>query len=301
MLQTAARSLQRLHAEGGVQPSLIRIRADLFYSSDGRQSPISRISAPKGVNLQLYLLTIFEAQCRKQTGYAGPSRLPIYGKGPEDLAWSEIVATEAKANLGAQSPITERGNRVRQIKSGFSRLHSENLVLYRRSKKTEHIIVPLHESGNSGVFEYSIPDRYPGWPSSQIFLPHEFFTRGWIHTLTPSEIRVYFALLHAGRRFTRQAREEGVFLATAVRETQYGISRDVYESHLMLHEIGLLRRLPDKNRHSDGKAVQYRENLMLGKNITPHRFRALPGNLRKLDPLIEIRTALQYRLDPRLY
>ncbi|MFI9580386.1 hypothetical protein ACIHCQ_00690 [Streptomyces sp. NPDC052236] len=187
----------------------------------------------------------------------------------------DLVVSRAKGNLQAVNPITERGNRVRQVKSAFARLAAENLVIRNVGAPSRPMAVMLlHESGAPGPeqYDYVIPGGYEV-PPSVIVLSELFFTNGWVHLLSDSEIRMYLVLKHLAARFPRMHKDEGVFCSERERQSLYRISRDVYEAHLTLEKFGLIERVNNPLRHGDGKVVNHRQVVAAGEPLPPHRFR----------------------------
>ncbi|MFI6153320.1 hypothetical protein ACIBCA_11550 [Kitasatospora sp. NPDC051170] len=299
---SAARWLHSVHQKG-TRPAWVRVRADLFWGGEFnggplREPPICRVTAPRGLNLQLYLIALFEAQCRKRTGVAGPSPLPIYSAEPEEASWVRVTASQARENMEARRQITELGNRIRQVKSGFQRLASEGLVRIIKSSRGTISIMPLHESGitDSKVNDYVIPS---GDSMRLIFLPVEFFTDGWIFILTQSEIRMYLVLLHMARRFRKNHRETGVYCAGSIRDYEYCLSRDVYETHLLLEGFGLIERMSSGDRHFDGKLIQFHRRLERGEVMPAHRFKVAARLAHIRNPVAKAKRVLSEHSDNR--
>jgi hypothetical protein len=87
---------------------------------------------------------------------------------------------------------------------------------------------------------------------------------------------MYFALRHLSQRFPERHATEGVYCAGFDRVTSYAISRDVYESHIMLVKFGLIENMNNPLRHRDGKYVRAQEKLVAGKALPAHRFKVRP-------------------------
>lgn len=275
-VHTGTAELQAIQ-RNGTRPATIRIRDEFFYAKKGRQPSITRISAPRGVNTQIYLLLLFEAQFRRRTGIAGPTPIPIIPESdPEDASWDKIVISQAKDNSHGKSRTTAKQNKIRQIRSAFQRLHEENLAGFTpASAGRSATITALHEAGllvRGSAYEYVVPNGSQG----SVGVPATFFTRGWIYCLTPSEIHLYLALLHLERRNPTAHSETGVFCAGAGREHDYGMTRDVYESHLTLSRFGLIRKVPDPARSESGKIRDFATRQQRGIPLSAHRFKVMP-------------------------
>ena len=84
--------------------------------------------------------------------------------------------------------------------------------------------------------------------ASDVHIPAELFTRGWLTVLTPSEIAVYLALRRMRDRHKRKKHEE-VFLPRDERLSNFGLSDEVYLSHRELAEFSIVRTIdPVKGR-----------------------------------------------------
>lgn len=270
----AARALRSLHGRGGLWPTYIRIRPEFFYGSAWRKSPIARIYAPRGLNLQIYLLGLFEAQTRKRDGVVGPCPLPIHGD-RHQISWSTIVVSSAAQNMQAKAPVTAAQNRTRQIKSAFKRLVDEDLAMRNvGDHENPYPLMLLHESGRSGAEKdvYAVPEWNETAPFT-VWVHADFFRQGWIYLLTPAEIRMYLVFKDLAVRFSEAHESRGIYCSEQDRRFRYGISRDIYEAHLTLSRFGLIERVDDRSRHSDGKLVNFNEKIIRGEPISPHRFK----------------------------
>ncbi|MFH9355151.1 hypothetical protein [Kitasatospora sp. NPDC017646] len=260
----------QLHAEASSTGRLntFTIRSSFFFTGfdETGTPPVVRIAAPRGVNLQLYLLILFEAQCRKRRGFAGPSPLPLSSH-EDALSWTSLTFSKARENAGIKVPISSRANRERQVRSALKRLADEGLI-QRNVGTPPQAVMALDESGRKRkeTAYYHTPDPF----EDAIRIPTGFVTQGWIYLLTPAEIRFYLAFRHLERRFLRRP---GVFFSQEARTSEYHLSRDVYESHLMLHRLGLIERVKDPRRRSDGKLVDFPSYAERGEKWPFHMFK----------------------------
>ncbi|WP_176953925.1 hypothetical protein [Streptomyces indicus] len=243
------------------------------------------------MNLQVYLLALFEAQSRKRNGIAGPCPIPISGA---EVSWVDLVVSQAKQNMQAKPPVTATQNRVRQIKSAIKRLADEGLILRdvgESSKRFSFMLLQEPSIRRQEKMDYAIPEHYEGG-RSVISVPVQFFTNGWVYFLTDSEIRMYLALKHVAARFRDEHLLRGVYITERDREWLYGISRDVYESHLTLSRFGLVQLVPNPLRHQDGRVVDFENHLRKGRFIPPHRFRISADSAFFELPMGKVRRAL---------
>ncbi|MGW1247387.1 hypothetical protein [Streptomyces sp. NPDC002535] len=287
--EQAVFTANRLHTRGGAWPQQIRVRSSFFATGRDGQPPIGRISAPRGLNLQVFLLALFEAQTRKRTGAAGGCPLPISGG---INPWTELVVSEAKQNTQAKAPITATQNRARQIKSAMKRLTDAHLALQNvGNPQNPYPFMLLHESGNSesGTMEYTIPDFQLG--QFTVTLPVQFFTNGWIYLLTDAEIRMYLIFKHLATRFSESHARHGVYCNEYDRTWRYWVSRDSYEAHLTLSRFGLIAQLESDFRHADGKIINFHARTNEG-TYPAHRFLVLGDSPFFESPMAKIRRAL---------
>jgi len=288
-LSRAIAGLSAMRSQG-VRPSKIKFRSDFFCGDGGLSSPppIVRVCAPRGINLQLYMLLIFEAQCRRRSGFPGASEMPISSPEPQVLTWERVSVSRARSNAAVR--VSERQNRERQIRSAFTRLSEEGLVERVWKSRKAYTVTPLHEAGRlSGAYPYSVPS-FSERSTSVIGIDPNFFTKGWVFLLSQSEIRLYLALCHLAAIFPEAHAKHGVYCAGSVR-FRYGIARDVYESHEMLSKFGLIERVNNPARHLDGKLKDFDTVVASGDQLPAHRFRvhsdvlAIPAKRRTEEAL----------------
>jgi hypothetical protein len=100
----------------------------------------------------------------------------------------------------------------------------------------------LNREDGSG-HDYTVPEGDPDIPQ-HLCLPTEFFTAGWPMILTPSELFTFLAVCHfADRKLPRNPDGKSprlVFLAKSMRDNQFGLSDEAYESIHTLAEFGLI-------------------------------------------------------------
>jgi hypothetical protein len=232
---------------------------------------------------------LFEAQCRRRSGDAGPSEWPLLTSSPDFPSWADVVVSEAKENLEAAKRISERAQRARQVSSAFSRLSKAGLAQHRKG-----VVIPFHESGrrrDGSSLIYTVPAWYES-PPGTIELPVEFFTSGWIYVLTPSEIRMYLSLRHLAGAHPDVHKEQGVYFSATINLAEYNLTRDVYESHLTLSTFGLVRKVRDARRHPDGKVVNFAKYIQGGNVLSTHRFMMESDFFVRKDALARVKRGL---------
>lgn len=283
-----------LHTAAPHHLTKFMIRSSFFFTEPDETGtpPIVRIAAPRGVNLQLYLLILFEAQCRKRKGSAGPSPLPLNSR-EEVHSWTSLTFSKATQNDRLKVPISARANRERQVRSALKRLADERLI-QRNVGTPPRAVMALDESGKQRkeTAYYHVPDLF----ESVITIPTEFVTQGWLYLLTPAEIRFYFAFRHLEKRYLRRT---GAYFSSEARTSEYFLPRDVYESHLMLDRLGLIQRVADPRRRSDGKLVDFPSYAKRGEKWPIHLFQLGDDTLLRQPAHDSVRRALLNRPRPK--
>ncbi|MFE7757653.1 hypothetical protein [Streptomyces sp. NPDC057429] len=103
----------------------------------------------------------------------------------------------------------------------------------------------LMEEGGRGDMptpdHYSVPAR--SWTAAKtITLPKDFFLKGWIQVLNPSEVATWLILRRMSQWAPTKHRLSGVFLTTRPRMQIFGLRDDAWEDGCgRLREFGLIR------------------------------------------------------------
>lgn len=315
---------RQCHHATKIRPASVRIRGSFiisrgissdvdptsqwFLSLEGRafqettgieSSPAGSLVAPKGIALQIYLIALFEAQCRVGIGVSPHNDRPIISSGRRTVGWLDLIASETAA---AKPPTTKRDNLLRQFKRGLGHLERERLVVLSgapRSNGRFEAFRLLDESGSLSKAGSEVPYSTPkdpyldvpravrlasdmiGLGSEQfssdpvIAIPADFFLNGWVHVLSPAELVTYLMLRDLCRR---HGTNRGVFICGKPREQFYGLRRDVYESHRLLSLYGLIEKVENKNRRRNGTVRSFKTE---DNPLEPHRFRLLPDALKR--------------------
>ncbi len=289
LYEAARDACHELHHRGDRMPRHVVLRRSFLLRRDnfGGRSPAVALITPKGIALQLYLVALFEAQCRRPPGTVvrnnRPLRSTAYMPG-----WVELLASETTQRR------TEDGL-LRQMKRGLHLLEQQNLAQIARRGNgigAERFRL-LDEGGRFSPIGAPVPYTLPKGLGpqagehrlidtilkqlSEIDVPAEFFTRGWVHVLSPAEIVTYLMLLDLEMQHTVGVNLDGVFVTNQVRLDRYSISRDVYESHRTLCSYGLIERLDNPNRRSNGQVRRFKD--VPGNPLEPHRFRVMRKGL----------------------
>ncbi len=255
--------------QAGKKPDSIVLRSALLRA-DGERSRLTKLVLPRGVALRFYLLAVFEAQCRLDTGDLWQNVRPL--KGAE--SWSTLVAIDGAYDTASGAydaalknmPPELRGSaraeerwctrkledlRLRQVKGALRTLeelgHEDALVSMSRGARGQRLYedFSLMEEGGRGDMPnpnlYTVPVR--SWTAARtITLPKDFFLKGWIQVLNPSEIATWLILRWMSHWAPRKHRMSGVFLTTRSRMQAFGLRDDAWEDGCQrLLEFGLIR------------------------------------------------------------
>jgi len=219
-------------------------------------SPAGSLITPRGIALQVYLIAMFEAQCKVGAGIAPRNDRPIVSPDRQTLGWIDLIASET---VTAKLPTTKRDNLLRQFKRALVHLERERLVMLSRSPGSNGRFESfrlLDESGSLSNGGSEVPYLVPKEldsddyqrdvmppelrlisPNPIIAVPVDFFLHGWVHVLSPAEIVTYFMLRDLAEVYRV---DEGAFVCAKPREQHYGLRRDVYEAHRLLSLYGLV-------------------------------------------------------------
>ncbi|MBZ9593498.1 hypothetical protein K7B06_00040 [Streptomyces erythrochromogenes] len=254
------RSYLRLEKFGGV---VIDERKPL----PREERPVSaQMIAPKGLTLKLHLLMLFAAQCEAAPGRKWPQPYPAEPTAQDPDSWMGLVATVARyAGPGVQASATQT-NKLRQVVEALKALEKKNLV---RSKtgvagQVKRGVLMECENGKSTVAA-SIPYTVPKEGEEFVEIPVEFFTHGWIHILTMSEIAAILMWVDVLKFNGRQVSPAGAepvtvgYVDSLDRHGWYGLGRETYQTHQPLDAFRLLEVHPAERRHADGKWQGYHE------------------------------------------
>lgn len=244
-----------------------------------KQGPVPGLRAVGGTRtpaLQVLLLAILEAQCRRRRRVSGKSAIPVV---PADgavgeLSWARLVAVPPTASLHRWRGGYQRENRLRQIKKALDRLETLGRV-------------SLGPTGHSGRYEEFVLNReyedgaerepYRRPPESRgLELPVELWTNGWVHVLTDAELLLYLSLRHHAGFVVPGPLEAQRVLSREQRE-RYGISKDNYEDLRELAFFGLIQLISDENRNLRDGTV--RDFKLRGRGLF-HRVAVHPDGLR---------------------
>jgi hypothetical protein len=270
--------------EGGKRPGPIRLRPGfLLAHTKGAEpvpSPMSQLLNPRGIALRFYLLAIFEAQCRLNAGVEWTSTRSLGGP----MGWQDFIAIDAAYDsaTGRYMRRTKQGrrldsSRVRQVQGALRSLEGlkdQALVEVPRKENGQHreyrAFVLMHELGR-GWLPTAKPYTTPDLEEWTVDIPRDFFLRGWVSVLYPSEIATWLTLRYLAKRYPGVHGRSGVYLYGQDRERDFDLLRDAYEDGCaMLVDLGLIRRAESSKQASPGAAGQI-DLAAFFSNVAEHR------------------------------
>ena len=239
----------------GPRPAAIRIRPDFLLAretgAERSHAPMSHLLNSRGVALRLFLLALFEAQCRPTSAEPSQNTRPLSGH----MGWGELIAIDAAWSQPDRTYLhpskqnrTLDSSRDRQVKGALRTLEEHRdqaLVAVPTKANGRHRDYArfrlMRESGQGGVLT---PAYYtvPGAGEPTVGIPCQFFLRGWVQVLYPSEIATWLALRVLQAAHPAKHNESGVFLYGQAREHYFHLLRDTYEDSCRnLVDFGLIR------------------------------------------------------------
>lgn len=259
----------------GKEPDSIVLRSVLLRADEER-SRLTKLVLPRGLALRFYLLAVFEAQCRLDTGDLWQNGRPLKGAN----SWSTLVAIDGaydtasgvyNAGLDNMPPellgsahAEERWRtrkledlELRQVKGALRTLEElgqeDSLVSIPRDMRGQRLYEDFSLMGEGGRGYMPTPDVYSvpvrSWTTAEtITLPKDFFLKGWIQVLNPSEVATWLILRMLSQWAPKKHSMSGVFLTTQPRMYGFGLRDDAWENGCRrLLEFGLIRhaQLPE--------------------------------------------------------
>ncbi|WP_030648414.1 MULTISPECIES: hypothetical protein [Streptomyces] len=283
----------RLWREGR-QPAGIRLRRaylrnDELKSVEDERKPLpmedrplaARMITPKGVALKLHLVLLFAAQCAVKPGKTWKTPHPVEPTPQSDHSWVGLMATVAKYRGPGIQGASVATNKRRQVTEALKKL--EGLGLIRPTKgpgRARQGFDLLHENGKSTPAA-GVPYTVPVDAEPFVEIPREFFTEGWVHVLTNSEIAALLMWLDALKYDASPTSDPSVFVTrvtSAVRQGAYGLGREAYETHQQLDAFQLLDVLRPEKRHYDGRWQEFAED---SSDLACHRVALTPDGFTR--------------------
>ncbi|MGC9443109.1 hypothetical protein [Streptomyces sp. WG5] len=255
-VERANRALRRVW-ETGNRPATIELRKELLMSDPKEPAPaLTQLLRPRGVALRFYLLAVFEAQCRLMVGeeWTGNGGLPLKGPG----SWADFIAIDGAFDQPGNGymPDTRIDRDIQTLR--LQQIHGALRTLESLGANDQRALVevPRTKSGSRKYAEFSLmqesgrgdtqtPRLYTvpqaRW-NTTFAVPVDFFLRGWIQLLQPSEVATWLVLRWLAQTMPKKHIESGVYLYANARNDYLRLRRDSYEDACnRLLEFGLVR------------------------------------------------------------
>jgi hypothetical protein len=280
--------------QGGHQPADIRVRReylrnDKIESVEDERKPLpmeqrplaARMITPKGVALKLHLMLLFAAQCSAKPGKAWKNPYPVEPTPQSDHSWMGLTATIARYRGPGIQGASVATNKRRQVTEALKKLEGLNLIRPTKGPgRGRQGFDLLHENGKSTPAA-GVPYVVPTDAEPFVEVPREFFTEGWVHVLTTSEIAALLMWLDALKYDWMATADPSLFVTrvtSAVRQGAYGLGREAYETHQQLDAFQLLDVLRPEKRHDDGKWQEFAQD---SSDLACHRVALTPNGFSR--------------------
>lgn len=231
------------------------LRAGLILHRFAPVSPLLDVAAPRSAAVQLLLVALMAAQCRRPAGAAGhPTQIPL--RDPVDeisTSWRYLIAlptvdTGTVKGRGTTSRTTTE-NRLAQLRAALKRLESHGRIELTQAGRGRFERFRLL---NESIPRASETVRYtrPGGTERVIRVPVEFFLNGWVHALTDNEIATYLFLL-----YKQQYNPSDLLNGLAIPREEWREAFASDRAHIgyrMLSRFGLVRIFREEVRRDDG-------------------------------------------------
>lgn len=286
----------------GLQPATIRIR-DAFVATpatDAHGPALPRLVQSKGLQLRLYLLMLFDAQCRHAVDDRVRNARTVSTSNGPYRSWGELVLSAPDHQQKQQQPVAwqiVRRRRERQIREAMLALETAprllDIALTSTGRKRRDYDKPTL------LAEDSTPDAQARYaiPTDQMFgVPREFFTNLWVFALTDTEIACYLALRWAHQQAPKVDRAN-FFIVSQERETILRLTRTTWDSIERLQAYGLIERTDFSGRDPvTGQIESFRDKWQAGE-VTSPKYAFLRDGVKR--PAIEaMRQALLNPVSP---
>ncbi|MFJ2607992.1 hypothetical protein ACIO13_23910 [Streptomyces sp. NPDC087425] len=303
--------------KAGKKPDSIILRSALLRA-DGERSRLTKLVLPRGIALRFYLLAVFEAQCRLDVGAPWQNVRPLKGAD----SWSTLVAIDGAYDTASGTydaalknmPPELRGSaraedrwrtrkledlRLQQVKGALRTLaelgQEDALVTMPRGARGQRLYEDFSLMRESGRGYRPTPDFYTvptlSWTAAEtIRLPKDFFLKGWIQVLNPSEVATWLILRMMSQRRPMKHHTSGVFLTTRPRMQFFGLRDDAWEDGCQrLLEFGLIRHAEPPETEEAGEGTNtdpmmsafFSQPTHVRQPYEPHFWQMTDGGLAK--------------------
>lgn len=209
--------------------------------------PMARLIVSQGVALQFHLTALFAAHCQSRPGRAWDNQIPLSRRTPDSVNWLDLVAVSAKSSGSSAQASAYTRNKLRQFRSALGLLARNHIVDLGKPASVNRyegfrLLSEDASSSSVGAIEY----RVPRGDEDTLKIPFQFFTRGWVHVLTKSEIAAFLMCLQLA------SEEDYLSISWKERAGLFGLSRDVYDATQALEAYRLINIMRPRGRREDG-------------------------------------------------
>ncbi|MFD3580689.1 hypothetical protein [Streptomyces sp. NPDC058644] len=253
----ASRVLER-GWDAGRGPEQITLRREFLLSAPKDPAPpLTQLLRPRGLALRFYLLAVFEAQCRLGVGeeWTRKGSPPLKGPG----SWSDFIAIDGAYDTSSDTymPATSGDRDLHTLRR--QQIHGALRTLESLGTDGEQALVEVPKKGKGGGRDYTAfslmqeagrgdaptPALYSvpaaRWHST-FSVPADFFLRGWVQVLQPSEVATWMILEWLSQTYPNRHAESGVYLYANARLGEFRLRRDSYEDACnRLCDFGLIQ------------------------------------------------------------
>lgn len=282
-------AFRRAHADGSAPESIhVRrhfLRRTQFLKVEGDRDRTPRMKPPlatalrsRGVLLRLELTLLFLAQCRPAGQRTPKVTYPVISRGDSQLGLIDFLATGTNRRPGTKFRRMPSTMRAAQVHRALDSMAGKGLQLLEIAKTASARPdydqgVLLHtEVGPTPIGDqkpYVVPRLMSPGRTPTVSIPIEFFTNGWLHVLTDSEIANWLMWRDVGEMRTADwSSADDLMIWAEERLGWYDLSRDVWDTHQMLSRLGLMSTTFADDRRSDGTLTDYSS----GRRGEPHTF-----------------------------
>ncbi len=199
--------------------------------------PAQTLIRSRGVAYRLYLVLLAAAQCQPGGRFSSRLNYPIRSDGDEDIALINLIAPGSNPRPGTAYRKGYRQMRTEQVHNALDLLADPAHVLLER-------LAPPGPPVRLNLEVGPRPDQDPQpWkrPGKEAFIaiPIEFFSMGWVHVLTNSEIAAWLMYRDYGQIGLQETSDSFRLLAHD-RLSWYDQSKEVWDTHAMLSRMGLM-------------------------------------------------------------
>lgn len=305
-VEQASAALSLIHQRGRA-PASIQLRRDFLArrawipvagdrDKTARSKPaLATLVARRGLGLRLELTLLFLLQCHHRSTQRIPLPLLPDLEDPASLGLISLFATGNRPRKGSKYKRGVTKMRTAQVTGALDTLQELRLAELHKTPEDQNDYSQVWLNVEFGPLSVD-HQRYrpPTATTPVVSIPIEFFTQGWIQVLTDSEIANWLMWRDVGLMRTPAATTaDDLFIDADLRLGTYDLTRDTWDTHLMLGQLGLVNaRQGDLHlgQTSDGEDNYRREPHVFDLDDAPLKRPALPA----------VKTAVEWDLIERL-